>query len=248
MKLSLVIAYTYSPDEHRLEGVDALMKSIESQKHRDFETILVEDVQGSISKFPFINKVDKVIAITDPQKRKFNKAWVMNVGAKAASTDNLLFIDAEVSFGADFLECVSKFAEQHKFFNGWSKYVCMAGRDNPHERHHFFPKTITAMMGVFFSERNFFFNTIGGYNENFFGYGGEDTELYLRVDHVFNRRIPIMPYTIFHHYHHWHPKDSHDPLNPDRDNIVHASSNNFPATITKLSKAVLGNRLCPTLI
>lgn len=264
MNLSLIIAYTYSKDENRLEGLKSLMQSIESQTYKNFETIVVEDTQGrKESLFPFGNKVNKVITITDPEHRKFNKAWVMNVGAREASTDNLLFIDAEISFGSDFLQKVVEFAKDKEFFNCWSKYVCMTGRDNPNERYHYFCKTIRAMIGVFFSKKDFFFNTLGGYNENYFGYGGEDNDIFHRAKFIFEKgskkyfdnfwekfetNIPVMEYTIYHHYHHWHPPEGANPLCLEREDILKYTFDNPQNIINKLTKSNIGNKQCPILI
>jgi predicted glycosyltransferase involved in capsule biosynthesis len=264
MKLSLIIAYTYSKDENRLEGLRALMQSIKSQTYKNFETIVVEDTQGrKESSFPFGNEVNKVITITDPEHRKFNKSWIMNVGAREAATDNLLFIDSEISFGLDFLQKVIEFAQNKQFFNCWSEYICMVGRDNPNERRHFFPKTIRAMIGIFFSKRDFFFNVLGGYNENYFGYGGEDNDIFHRAKFIFENNnikyeenfwerfettIPVMNYTIYHHYHHWHPPEGPNPLCPNREDILINTFKNTQKIIDKLIKTNIGNLKCPTLI
>jgi hypothetical protein len=67
-KLSLIIAYTWSKDENRLNGVTALIESITNQTCTNYETIVVEDGQGREEAFfPFKNKVDKVILLNDPK-------------------------------------------------------------------------------------------------------------------------------------------------------------------------------------
>jgi len=266
-KLSLIIAYTHNDkDENRLIGLTALMDSIGSQTYRNFETIVVEDLQGKESGlFPFKNKVDKVITITDPEKRKFNKSWVMNVGARYASTDNLILIDAEIKFGKDFLQKVVDFMPGKPVFNCWSEYVCMPGRDNPNERRHYFPRTIRAMIGAWFCNKHFYFKTLGGYTENYFGYGAEDNAVFHRIkylhepnDDIRNRadfwklsecNIPIMPYTIYHIYHHWHPADGPDPILPNDNHATLAYEHAHPwEVIQKLRVADIGNPKHPTLI
>lgn len=260
MKVSLIIAYTYSKDEHRLNGLKALMNSIKSQTYRNFETLVVEDRQGhNISRFPFRSEVDRVITISDPKNRKFNKAWLMNVGAREATTDNLFFIDAELSFGPDYLEKAVELIKRTPFFNGWSEYVCMPGRDNPKERRHYFEKdrrTIHAMIGIFFSKKDFFFNKLGGYNENYFGYGGEDNDICYRARFIFDKAsaekcvtsIPSLPYTVYHNYHHWHPVDGANPLCPNRDEILEVTYAKPEEIINRLIKTNIGNGACPTLI
>jgi glycosyltransferase involved in cell wall biosynthesis len=248
MKLSLIIAYTYSEDENRLEGLKALMESIESQTYKNFETIVVEDTQGrGMTCFPFKDKVNRIIAITDPEFRKFNKSWVMNVGAREANTDNLVFIDAEISFGSGFLKEIIEMANYNEFFNCWSEYICKAGRDNPKDRIHYFPVTISAMIGAFYSTKDFFFNILGGYNENYFGYGGEDNDIYYRANYLLEE-IPKMEYTLIHNYHHWHPKNGANPLSTDREKILKITLDNPNEVIHKLIKANIGDRKCPHII
>ena len=265
MKLSLIIAYTYSVDIFRLIGLIKLMSSIKNQLYRDFETILVEDTQGTgISKFPFKKDVNLVIPITDPENRKFNKSWVMNVGAKNARYNGMVFIDAEISFGNDYLNKIIEGTQKYEFFNGWSEYVCMSGRDNPKERRHYWPKTIRAMIGSFYSTKDFYFHKLGGYNENYFGYGAEDNDICYRAKYVLEKDeikknnfdffyeeyspIPMINYTIYHNYHHWHPSTGPDPLNPDREKILNVTIKRPQEVINKLVTTNIGNFKHPTLI
>lgn len=248
-QLSLIIAYTDSIDENRLYGLTKLMQSIELQTFRDFETIVVEDTQGrGMSAFPFKDKVSRIIPISDPEYRKFNKSWVMNVGARNAKTDNLIFIDAEISFDNPFLlEEYLHLTEVYKFFNGWSKYICLEGRDNPTQRIHSFGKTVHAMIGIFYSNKDFYFNKLGGYNENYFGYGGEDNDVFYRVEYLL-KKIPVSHQTVYHNYHHWHPLKGANPLNPEREVILNKTIANPQDIINKLINTQIGNKKCPTLI
>ena len=264
MRFSLIIAYTYSKDPHRLNGLKALMASIKSQTHREFEVLVVEDRQGhNVTRFPFPGEVDKVVTISDPKNRKFNKAWVMNVGAREAKFPDMLFIDAEVSFGSDYLEKAADLARRTPFFNGWSEYVCLPGRDNPKERRHYCEtdrRTISALIGIFYAKKEFFFGRLGGYNENYFGYGGEDNDIFSRIKYLFEigmtdaeksktmTPMPSLPYTIYHNYHHWHPVDGANPLCPDRDDILKIVYEHPKEVIDLLIKANVGKGECPTVI
>jgi len=245
-KLTLIIAYTYNNDENRFIALTQLMKDIQNQTYRNFEIIVVEDTQGKESVFPYKDKVDKIISITDPQNRKFNKSWVMNVGARDATTEHLLFIDAEMSFGTDYLQKIVDFIPDKVFFNGWVRYWCEVGRDNPRRRIHYFDDTLHAMVGCFYSTKDFFFNKLGGYCEDFFGYGGEDNEIYIRAKFILNK-IPALQYTIIHQYHHWHPESSHDPLNPSRHAILTRTDLSPKDVINKLVNSKIGNKWEPTL-
>ena len=248
MKLSLIIAYTHSVDVGRLNGLTKLIESIQSQSYKNFETIVVEDTQGRDKPlFPFSNKVNKVITISDPEGRKFNKSWVMNVGARVSTTENLLFVDADVIFGQDFLQKVTNYAPRKKLFNCWSEYHIMPGRDNPDKRTHYFPTTFKALVAVFYSTKDFFFNELGGYNEDYFGYGGEDNDIYTRSQFLLGE-IPTMPYSLEHTYHDWHPSNSAMPLSSRRMEILNKTLANPLEIINKLKKTEIGNLRYPTLI
>lgn len=171
----------------------------------------------------------------------------MNVGARAATSENLCFMDGEMKFGNDFFSKIMHFARTNKFFSCWDRLYGEPGRDIPSGRHHIFGKTIFTMGGVFFSTKDFFFNTLGGMNENYFGYGGEDNDLHVRAMHIL-KSIPAMPYQVTHQYHHWHPANSAFPLNPNRTKILKITTSNPQLVINKLKKARVGNPSAPTLV
>lgn len=251
-RLSLIIAYTYSKDPYRLIGLAKLIDSIRNQFYTNFEVIVVEDLQGRLeSKFPFKELVDKVVTISDPHDRKFNKAWVMNVGARVATTDHLVFIDAEISFDNQTIRKINEFIcddDLRPLFNGWSSYICRAGRDNPKERVHVFSITIKAMIGIWYCRKDFYFNKLGGFNENYFGYGGEDNDVFFRAQYV-STRIPCIDNVIvYHNYHHWHPPEGPNPLSEERFAIMKRTEEKTQEVIDTLIKSSIGDPKCPNLI
>jgi len=247
-KLSLIIAYTASKDEFRYKALAKLMECIENQTFKDFEIILVEDTQGrGMSQFPFKKKVDKVIVLSDPEMRKFNKAWVMNVGARYANSEHLIFQDADCQWGNDFIEKIwEKIQTGIPLFTCWSIYHCLPGRDNPNLR--ICPIThVNALLGAFYCNSNFFFNELGGYNENYFGYGAEDNDIWKRAKFLLTE-IPYMEYTIEHNYHHWHPVDGANPLNKLRTKILDNTRTYPKQVIDKLLKIKVGDSREPKCI
>jgi len=244
--MNLIIAYTEGVDENRLIGLQILLRSISVQTTESVVT-LVEDLQGKERSSLRVPKNIEHITIQDPQHRKFNKAWVMNVGARCSKEEGLIFIDAEMSFGSYFVELIAENAKKWDFFNCWSSYICMPGRDNPNKRVHVFPKTVSCLIGAFYSTKKFFFERLGGYNENYFGYGGEDNDIFWRAQHILGS-IPFMTYEITHNYHHWHPKDGPNPLNEQREEMMNITKNDPASMIKKLVSSKIGDIRCPTLV
>ena len=251
-ELTLIIAYSYSEDKNRQKALELLMHNINKQKFTNFEVIAVEQTIISLDNkhsFPYKHLVDKYILLKDPKQRPFNKSWVMNVGARQSRSNNLLFIDADILFESDFLQKINNTIPYFKLFKCWSQYDCMPGQDNPYKRIHT-QKTISCLIGVWYCEKNYYFNVLGGYNENYFGYGREDNDIWARGNYLL-KEIHCMNYTLSHYYHHWHPKEGANPYNAndsEGDRILKMTSSNPQKVINILTKTNLGQLESPTLI
>lgn len=252
MKMTVIIPYTATNDSLRLEAFNNLIKCIEAQKSKEYELIIVEDLRGkSQSNFPGFSKkqgsISKLITVNDPQRRPFNKSWIINIGVKAAIYHNVFVIDADVLFGNTYFERILDFAQIHPmFFHGYNWIVLLPGRDNPITRvspHQY----ISSTGGTWFANKNFYFNQLGGMNENYFGYGCEDGDMWSRASYLLNG-IPEMNYPLTHQYHHWHEANGANPLNPDRAKLLNYTKNHTKEVIEKLKQIKLGNSNFPTLI
>jgi len=246
-ELSCIVAYAKSPDPQRDEATTKLINCFLAQRFRKFELIVVEFAKDGIGKFPYGWIVDKHIILQDD--RPFNKSWLMNVGARVATTNNLIFHDADVLFGKDYLEKINEFRKTHVLFSGWSSFRCMPGRDNPHMRIHV-PRTISCLIGAWFCNKDYYWNTFGGYNEDYFGYGREDSDIWHRATYLLDG-IPVMDYPLVHYYHNWHPDSGPNPLirEDKRANAILEKCMKNPEEIRQmLLKVKLGNMEHPTLI
>lgn len=253
-ELSLIVPYTYG-DELRQKAIFHCINSIKAQIYRGYELIIVEEILGSQSesKFPYPRKVDKHIILKDAC-RGFNKSWCINVGIKQAKYDNAVIIDADVIFGKEYLNELLKFKKNCPlFFSGYNYIILLPGRDNPVVRikTHF---SIKAMGGIWFTDRNYLFKTLGGMNENYFGYGGEDNDLYERARNILET-IPAMPYPVAHQYHHWRidpikrqTKDLSGEYKKNLKLLRQGTSRYSEEIIDRLKNAKLGNPKCPTEI
>ena len=248
-RLSVIIPYAHSQDIQRTNALYLLINNLTNQTMKSYEIVVVEYIkEGQEPRFPYLDKIDKYIVLKD--NRHLNKAWLMNIGAREANSENLIFHDADVLIRSNFLETVWECSHHWQFFTCWSSFRCMPGKDNPYTRIHN-SETVRCMIGSFYSERDFFFNQLGGFNENYFGYGREDTDLWHRVNYIFKGKIPIMKYDVIHYYHHWHQPNGANPL--DRDDISGNAmleyTMKYPKRVIEILKNTnLGRMESPTII
>lgn len=138
----------------------------------------------------------------------FNKSWCMNVGARAANHNRLMFIDGDSLFGADYLVSIANQLEKVPTPNShimlcWNYLIAAVGRDNPITRY-ITPDMTAALGGIWCADKDFYFTKFGGMNENFLGYGGEDNDAYERSKFLMGlESIGYLAYTITHQYHDW---------------------------------------------
>jgi predicted glycosyltransferase involved in capsule biosynthesis len=269
INLSVIIPYCYGGDEQRLTALENTFKCIKAQTMTDFEIIVVEElVKVEKPSFPYCDNINQFIVLKDPEKRWYNKSWCINVGTKKAISENILVLDADVIFGKEYFKFIIEFAKNHKFFHGYSWIALMHGKDNPIIRikpHSDTPFNVNetqkvddkngmygvwATGGSWFFDKTFYWNVLGGMNENYFGYGGEDGDMYQRVKHIFNNKIPELNYVIVHQYHNWHPENGANPIvdYQKMSTLSHITAKNPQLIINKLKEKELGKIQCPTLI
>lgn len=230
----------------REQALDILVETVKAQDLADFEIIVVEQMDGD-SRHSFLNLTPPYINhITLPaQSRGFNKSWCMNVAAKKAKFGRLVFLDVDMMFGKNYFSTILQYAQSNepKFLLCWTYITFMPGKDEPIPRQ--VDRNILTAGGAFYIPHDFFWS-IGGMNENYFGYGGEDNDLWLRANRKMGEsahdNISILPYALVHKYHDWaEPSPSRfHPLN----RTLH-----FPEIIEgRLLEVKLGNPSGPTEI
>jgi len=206
--------------DSRKRHLRACLSFLRKQSFKDYEIILIEQVNCLLGGKrllggPFYENVnvDKYLSIKDPGTNHFNQPWMANVGANIAKGDQLLFYDVDLVAGSTYLEAVSKFKDP--YFIAWNRMFCLsqACSEEVHKSKKISRKCISSAevckAGVLdyagFSvcvRRGFFFNKLGGYNENYLGWGGNDNDIAWRALKLLGN-VRVLP----HHLHHlWHPK------------------------------------------
>lgn len=257
MKFSVVIPYMRKEsDPNRLLGLQHMFASLKAQTLPAHEIIVVEETEDlncykqPNAGFPYAFDISQHILLKHNKELGFNKSWCINVGIQKACNNDIIMLDAEMIFGKEYFQIIADYIQQFKrtpgirFCHGYDWIVLLPGRDNPvtRIRHH---STIEASGGSWWTEKDYFFNILGGMNENYYGYGGEDGDLYCRAKHLSMKSgysdVPMLPYPVGHYYHHWEPLSQK----------AHASWNtkkNPQAVIKRLCEVNLGNTEQPTLI
>lgn len=176
----------------------------------------------------------------------FNKSWLMNVGARNARYDTIVFMDADSLFGADYFRQIKSFFlardVKKKLAVLWNYLILLPGPSNYPSRH-VRPDMIRTLGGIWGTSKAWFFGEFGGMNENFEGYGGEDNEGYERGCKVLNiPHLLFLTYPLAHQYHDWAEPAKHAV------NFFELGRDNWQAITNKLIAAKLGNPEGPTFI
>lgn len=255
--LSVIIPYC-NKDKSRIPALNVTLDCLKAQdfmivdsdnnptKDRNFEVIFIEQAYKSDYE-PVDDRgiADKHIVI--PHEGEFNKSWLMNIGAREASTHILVYIDADMIFGKEYLYFVNLWRmnthPNPRFFVGWDWIIKLPGKDEPIAR--MVRTTALTAGGCFWVDKEFFWE-VGGMNENYFGYGGEDNDFWIRANCIMGRKnlknVLNAPYPMAHTYH-----DSAIP-SPERFYPLNRTIQHPDKVVERLKTTNLGNPKGPTKI
>ena len=134
----------------------------------------------------------------------FNKAWLYNIGARAAKSERLLFSEADVALEPHYWPHLARWIEAtgYAWAIAWSELVYW-GPDRVTKEETTRPKVGGPEGGAVFMDRDFFWS-IGGYNEWMQQLGAEDNEIIRRAEAA-DPRTGLFPWVIDHL---WHPASS----------------------------------------
>lgn len=255
--LSVIIPYS-NQNESRIPALRTTLDCLRSQDYvvmtpdheptdkKNFEVIFVEQkTSDNYEVLELGEMVDNHIVVSS--YTEFNKSWLMNIGAKAAKGNILIYLDADMIFGKEYLYYVNIWrsgqSPNPRFFVGWDWIIKLPGKEEPVAR--MVRTTALTAGGCFWIDKLFYWEC-GGMNENYFGYGGEDNDFWIRANCIMGKKnlknVGNAPYPMAHTYH-----DCAVP-SPARFDILNKTIQ-FPEIITdRLKKVSLGNMSNPTLI
>ena len=253
MGISVVIPL-FGRDKYREQLFEFERACIAKQHYAKIELLAVEQYIDKPlwcqSEFP---TYAKHIAIKDGTQ--FCLSWCMNVGAREARYDKLLLTGADMVFDTGYFEKIDEFLTQYPCGVGFNRLVYMsklgtADYIKTGYQAELKPECVEKVVrphvwtagGVTVHRKDVFFDTLGGMNENYFAYGKDDKDLYLRMKQVY-RPFKMVDYEIRHLYH--KARIPRPPENEDTYNLVRHD----PAAVSKkLVEAGMGKRESRTII
>lgn len=212
MQASAIVTYRGAAGSDRAANLDAVLRWLAGTPR--LEVLVVEQDAHPRLEAPLAHPGARVVFAYNPGP--FNKAWGLNVGARHASGGVLLFGDADVvvpgGLEAAALHCASRMqvakpyrrlvdlspAQTRDLRAGRAPAPDPAagpGREAGGER--------LALCGGWFAMRRDAFVAVGGFDERFVGWGGEDDAMTSKVELARLATCELDPGPALHL---WHPR------------------------------------------
>lgn len=221
MRLSIIIP-TAGCNPLRIRNFNQCLKAIKEQTFKDYEVIVVEQsLDGKFYKGG--DSFYQHVKIKDPDiRRGFNLSWCRNVGAREAKGEKIILMDADMVFENGYLSAVNK--DTNNFAGGAKNYYWIREEavttffiesgifDDVRTKstsNHLDPvfkfETFTNGCGygaVLVFNREWYWESFGGYPEDFFRYGWEDKAAIQIIKHALGISndwdLPKIEYEIVH--------------------------------------------------
>jgi glycosyltransferase involved in cell wall biosynthesis len=205
--ISAILAIAGNDAERRRNFLQ-IIRCLMEQSYRNKEIVVVEQ---SLDGCFYWETLGTHVEIIYKQVRwtPFNLSWCYNVGARLSSGRLLVFLGGDVLIGSDYLGLVAETVKS-EYSCGWNRalylndrgvgMVSECYRSDIESRGYESVRTPEDGSGWGLStifRRGFFFETLGGFNETYESWGGEDTDIHIRANHATNTDDQL-DYTILH--------------------------------------------------
>lgn len=215
-RISVVMAFRES-GENRLEGLKKCIQCIRQQT-MDCYIVLVEQDREPFNQYELEKLVDSYLFIYSMSM--FNKSWAFNCGTMIAPDDLVLLHDCDLLVPRNYVKECMRILGTKDLALPWAKilYLTEESSKSYPEGHPKVCYTITshqAVGGSLLVRKNFYLR-IGGMDERFEGWGGEDNAFYAKAAKLgrISRVSPVTGMTLLHHHHKPAPKyHSHNHVN-----------------------------------
>ena len=202
-RISVVMAFR-GGDDGRLEGLKKCIKCLREQTIECY-IILIEQDSTPVYQTELEPLVDRYLFTYS--NAMFNKSWAFNCGAMIAPDDLILLHDCDMLMPKPYVREAMKVLGKKDMALPWSKILYLT-EDSSKQYPGGQPKissTLTnhQVVGGSLLVRKSFYLRIGGMDERFEGWGGEDNAFYTKAIKLgrINRASPAVGMTLLHHHH-----------------------------------------------
>lgn len=231
VEVSFVIALE---GEQRLPQLHRTLQSLFAQEGAACEYIVVDQ-----SPLPLLSRIPEGVRyrhlVKEGLSPGWRKSWAFNVGARLANADIIVFHDGDICAPAEYArELVGAFARRRCGAASLQRMLFYLGpRDTARIDGlqpipgGLSPETVFQnWKGGTIAIRKQSFFEIGGFDEGFVNWGGEDDEFFDRCEEVGHVRAGFLPFV-----HLWHPPQP-QRMNSSNRNIQHV----LPARLSRTRK------------
>lgn len=187
------------------ERVINFLNSFYSQSFKKYELIFCdygsdihsrEEVERIAKSYDFVNYI-----YCDTRGQFWNRSHALNIGAKYAKFDNLLFADIDLIFSDQILSKL-KVLDTEKYFYTFQCFYSNHRFDNYLFDDYLIQHSKINYVGLCFLSKNLWM-LVGGYDEYFMYWGAEDDDFYrkLTMKGIENVLLDIQDYPIIHQWH-----------------------------------------------
>lgn len=202
-RISVVMAFRGRGDS-RLEGLKKCIKCLREQTI-DCHIIIIEQDNTPLHQAELEPLVDSYLFTYS--NTMFNKSWAFNCGAIIAPDDLILLHDCDLLVPKNYVRESMKILGTKDMALPWAKILYLT-EESSKQYPVSSPKISSvvtshqAVGGSLLVRKNFYLR-IGGMDERFEGWGGEDNAFYVKAIKLgrINRASPVIGITLLHHYH-----------------------------------------------
>lgn len=219
--VSFIIAFEGT---QRIEHLVWTVRSILAQRHLSVECIVIDQSSRSLCQGRLPNGVQYFHRPRPAGVDGWRKSWAFNQGAREASADLLVFHDGDIVCPADYAATLVHRIGDHgaasiqRFLFNMGKQDTLGLFEANKFPATFYPDRVRQNWegGTIAVMRDRFFE-IGGFDEAFVGWGGEDNEFFDRCGAIGHLTFGDVPFV-----HLWHPEqsDKHAPCNRNINTVL----------------------------
>jgi hypothetical protein len=202
-RISVVMAFRGQGDG-RLEGLKKCIQCLRAQTI-DCYIILIEQDHSPVHQAELEPLVDSYLFTYS--NVMFNKSWAFNCGVIIAPDDLVLLHDCDMLMPKNYVRESMRILGTKEIALPWSKILYLTEESSKHypDGQHKISGTLTShqVVGGSLIVRKSFYLRIGGMDERFEGWGGEDNAFYAKACKLgrMNRVNSLTGLTLLHHYH-----------------------------------------------